>query len=113
MAQRSKSRPAAQAPSARIARQPVVGRLAKGYAFVVVSMRYVVLVGWLAAAALATHYLPSLSAAGGVSDLVPAHSAALRAEADATRLFRVPMSAPVAVVQANAGGLPIAVPSAP
>ena len=109
MAQRSKSRPAAQAPAAMVARQPVVGGLARGYAFVVVSMRYVVLVGWLAAAALATHYLPTLSAAGGVGDLVPAHSAALRAEADATRLFRVPMSAPVAVVQANAGGLSTAV----
>ena len=109
MAQRSKSRPAAQAPAAMVARQPVVGGLARGYAFVVVSMRYVVLVGWLAAAALATHYLPTLSAAGGVGDLVPTHSAALRAEADATRLFRVPMSAPVAVVQANAGGLSTAV----
>jgi putative drug exporter of the RND superfamily len=105
MIQRSKARPAARTSEAQAARQPVVGRLAKGYALVIVSMRYPVLTGWLAAAALATLYLPALSAAGGVGDLVPAHSAALRAEADATRLFRVPMSAPVAVVQANRGGL--------
>ncbi|MGN6795526.1 MAG: MMPL family transporter [Streptosporangiaceae bacterium] len=109
MIQRSKSRPATRAQADRGARQPLVGRLARGYAFVIVSMRYVVVIGWLAAVALATFYLPSLSAAGGVGDLVPEHSAALRAEADATRLFRVPMSAPVAVVQANSGRLPLAV----
>jgi hypothetical protein len=87
MAQRSKSRPGAQVSAARVARQPVVGRLAKGYAFVVVSMRYVVLVGWLAAAALATHYLPSLSAAGASS--VWAYRPRLRCrQTDATTLFR-------------------------
>ena len=80
MAQRSKSRPAAQAPAARSRGSPLSAGLARRYAFVVVSTRYVVVVGWLAAAALATHYLPSLSAAAGVGDLVPAHSAALRAE---------------------------------
>jgi putative drug exporter of the RND superfamily len=109
MIQRTKARPAAQASAARAAPQPLVGRLARGYALVIVSMRYPVLIGWLAAVALATLYLPALSAGGGVGDLVPAHSAALRAEADATRLFRVPMSAPVAVVQANRAGLRVAV----
>jgi RND superfamily putative drug exporter len=89
--------------------QPVVGGLARAYAFVVVSARYPILLGWLIAAALAILYLPSLSASGGIGDLVPPHSAALRAEADATRLFRVPMSAPVAVVQADPGRLPLAV----
>jgi RND superfamily putative drug exporter len=86
-----------------------VGRLARAFAFAVVSMRYLIVLGWVAAAALAMLYLPSLSAADGVGDLVPGHSAALRAEADATRLFRVPMSAPVAVVQADPHGLPLQV----
>jgi putative drug exporter of the RND superfamily len=40
---------------------------------------------------------------------VPNGSPALRAEADATRLFRVPMSAPVAVVQHSRRRLPMAV----
>ncbi len=70
------------APSARA--QPVVGRAAWCYAFVIVGMRYVVVLGWLAAVALAVLYLPSLSAGSGVGDLVPSGSAALRAEADAT-----------------------------
>jgi putative drug exporter of the RND superfamily len=88
---------------------PLVGRLARTYAFVVVGMRYLVLFGWLGAVAFAALYLPSLSAAGGVADLVPNGSAALRAEADATRLFRVPMSAPVAVVQHSRARMPLAV----
>ena len=97
----SKLQPAAGQPAPPARRQAVVGRVARSYAFVIVGMRYLVLLGWLAAVALAVLYLPSLSAAGGVGDLVPNGSAALRAEADATRLFRVPMSAPVAVVQAE------------
>ncbi len=105
---RSKARPAARESAGQAARQPRTGRVAGAYAFVLVSARYVVVVGWLAAAALATLYLPSLSAGGGVGDLVPPHSAALKAEADATRLFRVPMSAPVVVVQADPHGLPLA-----
>jgi putative drug exporter of the RND superfamily len=88
---------------------PLVGRLARTCAFVVVGMRYLVLFGWLGAVAFAALYLPSLSAAGGVADLVPNGSAALRAETDATRLFRVPMSAPVAVVQHSRGRMPLAV----
>jgi RND superfamily putative drug exporter len=109
MVQRSGVRQRTPAPVPQTARQPLVGRLARTYAFVVVGMRYLVLFGWLVAVALAALYLPSLSAAGGVADLVPNGSAALRAEADATRLFRVPMSAPVAVVQHSQGRLPLAV----
>ncbi|HEX9063495.1 MAG TPA: MMPL family transporter [Streptosporangiaceae bacterium] len=89
--------------------RPAVGPLARSYAFVVVSLRYAIVAGWLIAAVLAVLYLPSLSAGGGVGDLVPTGSAALRAEADATRLFRVPMSAPVAVVQHSAKRLPVPV----
>src|SRR5262245_15560028 len=109
MIQRPGVRRRVHGPIHEIARQPLVGRLARTYAFVVVGMRYLALFGWLAAVALAALYLPSLSAAGGVGDLVPSGSAALRTEADAARLFRVPMSAPVAVVQHSQGRLPLAV----
>ncbi len=54
-------------------------------------MRYPILLGWLTAVALAVLSLPSLSASGGVGDLLPTGSRALRAEADATTLFRVPL----------------------
>src|SRR5689334_1231084 len=107
MIQRSKARPAGRESASGDARKPTAGPLATAYAFFVVGARYLVVIGWLAAAVLATLFLPSLSAAGGTGDLVPAHSAALKAEADATRLFRVPMTAPVAVVQ-EARRLPLA-----
>ena len=113
--QRSRSsRQATASPQARRRRfprlqRPAVGPIARSYALVVVSLRYVIVLGWLVAAALAVLYLPSLSASGGIGDLVPSGSAALRAEADATRLFRVPMSAPVAVVQHSLRRLPMAV----
>jgi putative drug exporter of the RND superfamily len=89
--------------------RPAVGPLARSYAFIIVSLRYVIVAGWLVAAALAVIYLPSLSAGSGIGDLVPGRSPALRAEADATRLFRVPMSAPVVVVQHSQRPLPLAV----
>lgn len=109
MIQRPAARQRPRKPAQEAGRRPLVGRLARAYAFVVVGMRYLVLFGWLGAVALAALNLPSLSAAGGVADLVPNGSAALRAEADATRLFRVPMSAPVAVVQHSRGRMPLAV----
>jgi RND superfamily putative drug exporter len=109
MIQRSKARPAAREAAARAPRRPLAGRVATAYAVVVVGARYLVVLGWLAAAALAMAHLPALSGSGGAGDLIPAHSAALLAEADATRLFRVPMSAPVAVVQSDPRGLPLAV----
>ena len=40
--------------------EPAVGILARGYAFVVVSLRYFVIGGWIAALALAFLFLPRL-----------------------------------------------------
>ncbi len=48
--------------------QPLVGRLARAYAFVVVSARYLIVLGWLAGAVLAVAYLPSLSASPGADE---------------------------------------------
>jgi RND superfamily putative drug exporter len=87
-----------------------VGTLARGYAFVVVSLRYFVIGGWIAALVLGFAFLPPLAAtaSGGLSSLVPANTAAARAEADATRLFGAPLEAPVAIVQRNPDGMPTA-----
>lgn len=86
------------------------GLLARGYAYVVVSLRYLIVLGWAAVAVLAIMFLPPLSASstGGLSQLVPPGSAAARAEADAARLFGFPIDAAVAVVQRDPHGLPAA-----
>jgi len=92
-----------------VSEQPGVaaGLLARGYAFVVVSLRYFIVLGWAAVVVLAIMFLPPLNAAstGGLSQLIPPGSAAARAEADAARLFGFPIDAAVAVVQRDPRGL--------
>jgi RND superfamily putative drug exporter len=85
--------------------------LARSYAFVVVSLRYLIVGGWVAAVVLAIMFLPPLSAtsSGGLSDLIPPGSAAARAEADVARLFGFPIDAAVAIVQRDPHGMPAAV----
>ena len=103
--------PSPDQPAPPSPREPAVGILAKGYALAVVSLRYFVIGGWIAALALAFGFLPRLgtSASGGLSDLISGHSPAARAAADATRLFGAPLDTGVAVVQRNPHGLPAAV----
>ncbi len=82
--------------------------LARSYAFVVVSLRYLIVGGWAAGVVLAVMFLPPLSAtsSGGLSDLIPPGSAAARAEADAAHLFGFPIDAAVAIVQRDPHGMP-------
>jgi putative drug exporter of the RND superfamily len=85
--------------------------LARSYAFVVVSLRYLIVGGWAAAVVLAIMFLPPLSAASssGLSNLIPPGSAAARAEADVAHLFGFPIDAAVAIVQRTPHGMPAAV----
>ncbi|HEX3304962.1 MAG TPA: MMPL family transporter, partial [Streptosporangiaceae bacterium] len=85
--------------------------LARSYAFVVISLRYLIVGGWAAAVVLAIMFLPPLSAtsSGGLSALIPPGSAAARAEADVARLFGFPIDAAVAIVQRDPHGMPAAV----
>ena len=85
--------------------------LARSYAFVVVSLRYLVVGGWAAAVVLAIMFLPPLSAtsSGGLSNLIPPGSAAARAEADVAHLFGFPIDAAVAIVQRDPDGMPAVV----
>ena len=89
---------------------PAAGILARSYAFVVVSLRYLIVGGWVAAVVLAILFLPPLSATstGGLSDLIPPGSAAAHAESDAARLFGFPIDAAVAIVQRDPHGMPAA-----
>ena len=84
--------------------------LARIYAFVVVSLRYLIVGGWAAAVVLTIMFLPPLSAAssGGLSNLIPPGSAAAHAEADAAHLFGFPIDAAVAIVQRDPHGMPAA-----
>ena len=89
--------------------EAAVGPLARGYAWVVVGLRLVIIAGWAAAVAAAIVFLPPLNpATGGLSELIPPGSPAAHAESDASRLFGFPLDAAVAVVQRDPGGLPTA-----
>ena len=88
---------------------PAAGVLSRGYAFVVVGLRYIIVGAWAAAVVLAILFLPPLNAAsGGLSDLIPPGSAAAHAESDAARLFGFPIDAAVAIVQRDPHGMPAA-----
>ncbi len=75
----------------------------------VVAWRYVILLGWIAVAVLATVFLPGISSSGAIGNLVPKKSAALAAELDATRLFGLPLTSGVEVVQRDPHSFPLAV----
>jgi RND superfamily putative drug exporter len=89
-----------------------VSRLFRTYAFVVVALRYPILLVWAAAAVAATLYLPTIASFGAVGDLVPKGSPGVRAEVDAARLFGLPLTSQVAIVQRNPRGFPLDVQAA-
>jgi uncharacterized membrane protein YdfJ with MMPL/SSD domain len=78
--------------------------LSRTYALTVVGLRWLIIGGWIAAVVFAVRYLPPLSSSGGLSDLIPAGSAAAHAEADAARLFGFPLDPAVTVVQRDPRG---------
>jgi putative drug exporter of the RND superfamily len=80
--------------------------VAKAFAYLVVGLRFPLILGWAVAVVAAVLFLPPLPSAGGLADLIPAGSAAAHADADATRLFGYPLEAGVAIVQRDPRGLP-------
>jgi putative drug exporter of the RND superfamily len=85
-----------------------VGWLWRALAAAVIAARYLILLGWIAAAVAVTLYLPPLSSASGVGGLIPSGAPALRAEYDAARIFGLPLTAQAAVVQRDPRGFPLA-----
>jgi RND superfamily putative drug exporter len=81
--------------------------LAQAFATIVVRLRWLVVALWLAAAAAATLWLPSLQEAESASlaDLVPEDAEAVRAAERSAELFSVPLTAQTAVVQRDPDGL--------
>ncbi len=92
--------------------QAATGRLARAYAALVASLRFVIVAGWIAAVVAVVAYLPGLSPSSSVASLVPPGSPAVRAEYTATRLFGAPLDAQAIVVQRAATGLPASVQAA-
>jgi RND superfamily putative drug exporter len=83
--------------------------VAKAFAYLIVGLRFLIIGGWAAAVVLAILFLPPLPASGGLSDLIPAGSAAAQADASAARLFGYPLEAGIAIVQGHQRDLPQAV----
>jgi RND superfamily putative drug exporter len=80
--------------------------VAKAYAYLIVGLRFPVILGWAALVVLAVLFLPALPSSGGLSDLIPAGSAAAQADASAARLFGYPLEAGIAIVQGHRRDLP-------
>jgi RND superfamily putative drug exporter len=84
------------------------GLPARGYAAVVVALRHLIVLAWIAAAIAATLELPRLGDAGGapLDDLVAKDSDSGRAANRATERFGFPLVTDTAVVQHRARRLP-------
>jgi RND superfamily putative drug exporter len=83
-----------------------VASVPKAFAYLVVGLRFPLILGWAAVVVAAVLFLPPLPSSGGLSDLIPAGSAAAHADGDAARLFGYPLEPGVAIVQRDPRGLP-------
>jgi RND superfamily putative drug exporter len=83
------------------------GLAARGYAAVVVALRHVIVLAWIAAAVAATVALPGLgdAPAAPLDDLAAKGGSAAQAQDLATRTFGFPLATDTAVVQRDARGL--------
>jgi RND superfamily putative drug exporter len=84
----------------------VAAFVAKAFAYLVLGLRFPLILGWAAAVVGAVLFLPPLPSSGGFSNLIPAGSPAAHADGDAARLFGYPLEAGVAIVQRDPHGLP-------
>jgi putative drug exporter of the RND superfamily len=80
--------------------------VAKAFGYLIVGLRFPIILAWAAAVVAAVLLLPPLPTSGGLSDLIPAGSPAAQADATAARLFGYPLEAGIAIVQRDARGLP-------
>src|SRR5688500_15842010 len=83
------------------------GALTRALAWIGVRLRWLVVLAWVAGAAAATIYLPSLSEASStpLGGLVPRDAEALAAAQRSAELFDVPIRAGIAIVERDPGGL--------
>jgi RND superfamily putative drug exporter len=83
------------------------GRLARAYSWLVVGLRHIIVLGWIAGAVAATLYLPGLGGAASspLGDLVPADADATKVAERSTKLFGYPLVTDTLVVQRDPDGL--------
>ena len=81
--------------------------IARGYAAIVVTLRHLIPLAWIAAVVVATISLPDLASAptAPLEDLAAKNGAASQAAAEATKRFGFPLSTQTAVVQRDPNGL--------
>jgi RND superfamily putative drug exporter len=81
--------------------------LSRGYAAIVIGLRHLIPLAWIAAVVWATVSLPDLASAptAPLEDLAAKNGAASQAQARATERFGFPLAAQAAVVQRDARGL--------
>ena len=93
-------------PSTEIVEIPT-GPVARGAAWLIVRLRFLIVVLWVGGAVAATLYLPSLDDAGNapLNGLVPRDAAAIQASVHSAELFRIPLLTDVAIVQRDPAGL--------
>ena len=94
-------------PGSRKRADADAGRLARAFAVIVVALRFLIPIAWVAGAVAATISLPQLGAEGGapIDDIVPENSASAEATQAATERFGFPIAADTAVVQQDDAGL--------
>src|SRR4051794_27878497 len=86
---------------------PPGSRLAYGVATVIVAARWLIVIGWVAAAVLAVLLLPPLAAqSGGIGDITSSDNPAIIAEIRAAQAFGFPVLSRTMLVQHDPGGLP-------
>jgi RND superfamily putative drug exporter len=84
----------------------VLGRAARAFAWLVLRLRWPIVVAWVAGAVAATLYLPGLGESGApLSGLIPENAAAVEAQRRSSELFSVPLVTDTAIVQRRAAGL--------
>ena len=83
-----------------------VGRLTQGYAWLVIRLRWFIVLAWVGGAVAASLYLPALGQSGSpLSGLIPAEAPALEAQRRSAELFAAPLITETAIVQRNGAGL--------
>jgi RND superfamily putative drug exporter len=83
-------------------------RIARGYARVVVALRWPIIVAWLAALAAALLVLPGLGGSGSapLTDIVPSDAKAVAAQQRSLQLFGSTIATDTVIVERNPQGLP-------
>ena len=96
----------APAPPEVEPRRGFMAKLWYGYARVTVALRWVIVVGWVAAATAAMLFLPPMQGTANDIEALGANDSSFAAEQRSLELFGFPLLSRAAIVQRNPEGLP-------